>query len=97
MSDRNELRRRIRAAVERHVLPVARQADATRTFQRAPLEALAGEGLVGAPIPADFGGGGWSNLDSILVYEEISERRFGGWGGAASWFGWGAGFLSRWT
>ncbi|MHC4819562.1 MAG: acyl-CoA dehydrogenase family protein [Planctomycetota bacterium] len=73
MNDREELRRRIRAAVEQHVLPGAREADATRTFQRAPLDALAREGLVGAPIPAEFGGGGWSNLDSILVYEETGR------------------------
>ncbi len=73
MTDRDELRRRIRAVVERHVRPVAREADATRTFQRAPLAALAAEGFVGAPIPKEYGGGGWSNLDSILVYEETGR------------------------
>jgi alkylation response protein AidB-like acyl-CoA dehydrogenase len=67
------LRERIRAAVERHVAPVAREADARRTFQRAPLEALAREGFVGAPIPKDYGGGGMTNAESVVIYEEVGR------------------------
>jgi len=63
----------VRAAVERHVLPHAREADATRTFRRAPLEALAREGLVGAPIPAAYGGGGLSNVRGLPIYEETGR------------------------
>jgi alkylation response protein AidB-like acyl-CoA dehydrogenase len=63
----------VRASVERHVAPVAREADATRTFLRAPLEALAGDGLVGAPIPKAYGGAGMSNVESIVVYEETGR------------------------
>jgi len=73
MSGHDELRSRVRAAVERHVAPHAREADATRTFLRAPLEALANEGLVGAPIPAEYGGAGMSNRESIVVYEETGR------------------------
>jgi len=68
-----DLRARVRAAVERHVVPVAREADATRTFLRAPLEALAREGLVGAPIPHEYGGGGLANEESVVVYEEVGR------------------------
>jgi alkylation response protein AidB-like acyl-CoA dehydrogenase len=63
----------VREAVERHVAPVAREADATRTFHRAPLEALAREGLVGAPIPKAYGGAGMSNLESAVIYEETGR------------------------
>ncbi|MHC4549977.1 MAG: acyl-CoA dehydrogenase family protein, partial [Planctomycetota bacterium] len=73
MSDRAALRRRVREVVERHVLPVAREADATRTFRREPLEALAREGLVGAPIPEAYGGAGMTNLESVVVYEETGR------------------------
>ncbi len=69
----NEWRARVRAAVETHVLPTAREADATRTFFREPLEALAREGLVGVPIPEEYGGLGKSNVDSVVVYEETGR------------------------
>ncbi len=68
-----ELRARVRAAVERHVAPHAREADASRTFLRAPLEALAKEGLVGAPIPRDYGGAGMTNAQSVVIYEEVGR------------------------
>ncbi|MGQ0612692.1 MAG: acyl-CoA dehydrogenase family protein [Planctomycetaceae bacterium] len=63
----------MRAAVQRHVLPGARAADADRTFLRAPLEALAREGWVGAPIPREWGGAGMSNRESVVVYEETGR------------------------
>jgi alkylation response protein AidB-like acyl-CoA dehydrogenase len=64
---------RVRAAVEKHVVPHAREADASRTFLRAPLEALAKEGLVGAPIPRPYGGQGMSNVESVVIYEEVGR------------------------
>lgn len=68
-----ELRARVRAVVERHVVPFAREADASRTFQRAPLVALAKEGLVGAPIPRQHGGQGMTNEESVIIYEEVGR------------------------
>jgi len=69
----SNLRQRVRNAVEKHVAPVARRMDAERTFLRAPLEALAKDGFVGAPIPEEYGGGGFSNLESVIVYEETGR------------------------
>jgi alkylation response protein AidB-like acyl-CoA dehydrogenase len=63
----------VRAAAERHVAPHARAADASRTFLRAPLEALAKEGLVGAPVPREYGGQGMTNEESMVVYEELGR------------------------
>lgn len=73
MTGRAELRTRVRAAVERHVQPWARRADAEREFFREPLTGLAGEGLVGAPLPAEYGGAGLTNLESVVVYEETGR------------------------
>ncbi|MEM8884203.1 MAG: acyl-CoA dehydrogenase family protein, partial [Planctomycetota bacterium] len=47
--------------------------DEERVFLREPLEALARDGLVGAPIPAAYGGAGMSNVESVIVYEEIGR------------------------
>ncbi|MHC4938431.1 MAG: acyl-CoA dehydrogenase family protein [Planctomycetota bacterium] len=69
----SDLRSRVRAAVEKHVAPVARRMDAERVFLREPLEALAKEGFVGAPIPEEYGGAGMSNAESIVVYEETGR------------------------
>ncbi len=68
-----DLRTRVRAAAAEHVAPVARRMDAERVFLREPLDALAKEGLVGAPIPAAYGGAGMTNAESIIVYEELGR------------------------
>ena len=68
-----DLRARVRAAAAKHVAPVARRMDAERIFLREPLDALAKEGLVGAPIPAAYGGAGMTNTESIIVYEELGR------------------------
>jgi len=73
MSDREALRARIKAAVDAHVAPVARRMDADRVFLREPLEALAKEGFVGAPIPKKYGGAGLTNLESVTIYEETGR------------------------
>jgi len=73
MSTRDELRARVKAVVDQHVAPVARRMDADRVFLREPLEALAAEGLVGAPIPKEYGGAGMTNVESVTVYEETGR------------------------
>ena len=47
--------------------------DEERLFLREPLEALARDGFVGAPIPTEYGGGGFSNVESVVVYEEVGR------------------------
>jgi len=69
----NDWRARVRAAVHEHVAPKAREADETRTFFREPLDALAGLGMVGAPIPEQYGGAGRSNVENIVIYEETGR------------------------
>jgi alkylation response protein AidB-like acyl-CoA dehydrogenase len=55
------------------VAPVARRMDAERVFLREPLEGLAQDGFVGAPIPKEYGGAGMTNLESVVVYEETGR------------------------
>lgn len=69
----SDLRERIKKAVQDHVAPVAREMDEKRQFMRAPLEALAKLGFVGAPIPKAYGGSGMSNVESVVVYEETGR------------------------
>jgi len=66
-------RARVRAAVDEHVRPVARRMDAERVFLREPLEALAREGLCGGPIPEEYGGAGLTNVESLVIYEEVGR------------------------
>jgi hypothetical protein len=67
------LRERVRKAVEEHVLPYAREADAKRIFEKRALLGLARAGLVGGPVPKEFGGGGMTNLEHVVVYEETGR------------------------
>ncbi len=62
-----------RRLAEEVVAPVARDADATRTFPRDAVMALAAEGLLGAPLPEDLGGLGWDALQLAHMYEEIGR------------------------
>ncbi len=73
VADLRALRARVRSIVEEHVRPVARRMDADRVFLREPLVALANAGFCGAPIPKELGGGGRTNVESIVIYEEVGR------------------------
>src|SRR5262245_12705318 len=55
------------------VAPAARAAAEKREFPRAAIAALAKEGLLGAPVPKEFGGLGWDAMQLALMYEEIGR------------------------
>jgi alkylation response protein AidB-like acyl-CoA dehydrogenase len=55
------------------VAPAARGADERREFPRAAIDALAKQGLLGAPVPREFGGLGWDAMQLALMYEEIGR------------------------
>src|SRR5689334_11506559 len=55
------------------VAPAAREADEKRVFPRAAIDALAAAGLLGAPVPREFGGLGWDAMQLALTYEEIGR------------------------
>jgi len=66
---RDLCRRLAREVVE----PIAREADASRTFPRAAIDALAAEGILGAALPKEVGGLGWDPMQLALLYEEIGR------------------------
>ncbi len=63
----------VRAFVEKEVKAVASTMDAASEFPRRLIQMLAEMGLMGAFIPAEYGGSGMDLLTYILVMEEISK------------------------
>jgi alkylation response protein AidB-like acyl-CoA dehydrogenase len=72
-ADQIAVRDRSRRAAREIVEPVARAADAERRFDRGVIQALAREGFLGGPLPAEHGGGGWDDLSFALCCEEMGR------------------------
>jgi hypothetical protein len=62
-----------RRLAEEVVAPAARAADADRRFPTEVVAALAREGLLGASLPAEYGGLGWDAFRTTLLYEELGR------------------------
>ena len=63
----------VRSFTEKEVEPVASKMDAASEFPRPLVRKLAEMGLMGAFIPAEYGGSGMDLLTYILAMEEISK------------------------
>ncbi|MBI4040449.1 MAG: acyl-CoA dehydrogenase family protein [Deltaproteobacteria bacterium] len=61
-----------RAFAQKEMIPHAKHHDQTATFPKAILEKAFNVGLLNACIPETLGGPGLSNVDSVLVAEELS-------------------------
>ena len=55
------------------VEPVAQEIDETGTFPRQTVEKMAENGLMGIPVPKEYGGQGCDTLTYIMCVEEISK------------------------
>ena len=55
------------------IAPVARAADADRKFPREAVLELAAAGLLGAPLPKEYGGLGWDSVQMAIAYEELGR------------------------
>lgn len=66
-----EFAQRIRAFAADKLAPFARQIDEQRTFRREMVADLAAAGILGGPIDAAHGGGGWSPLQLAIAHEEL--------------------------
>jgi butyryl-CoA dehydrogenase len=62
-----------RAFVREHVAPQARAMDETGAMPRALLDAMGRAGLLGGPLPARYGGGGWDAVALASCYEELGR------------------------
>ena len=68
-----EVRDLCRRLADEIVEPVATAADAERRFPREAVMALAGHGLLGAPLSPQYGGQGWDAMQLVQMYEEIGR------------------------
>ncbi len=60
-----------RRFVEAEIAPRAREADEERRFDRSRVALLARAGFLGGPLPARFGGPGWSHVQWALALIEL--------------------------
>lgn len=71
--EREQLRKTMRAFVEREILPHASAWEATGELPR-ELHRMAGAaGLLGANFPESVGGGGGNGADAVVICEELHE------------------------
>ena len=61
----------IRSFAATKLAPHARAVDEQRTFRREMVSELAAAGILGGPLPRDFGGGGWTPLQLAIAHEEL--------------------------
>ncbi len=67
------IRRTVRDFADKEIVPVARENDRTETFPADILRKMAGLGLLGAPIPEEYGGAGMDYIAYAIMTEEIGR------------------------
>jgi short/branched chain acyl-CoA dehydrogenase len=67
------LRRTVREFAERRIAPVAEELDREHRFPYEIVAELAELGLMGIPIPEEYGGGGGDTLSYTIVVEELTR------------------------
>jgi alkylation response protein AidB-like acyl-CoA dehydrogenase len=74
LSDEHELlRSTVRAFADERVAPVAEELDREHRFPYELVAELAGLGLMGIPIPEDYGGAGGDTLAYAIAVEELTR------------------------
>src|SRR2546423_6270549 len=63
----------VRSFVDERVLPNAIQNDIEHRLDMGVIEGMAELGLLGAPIPAEYGGAGLDFVSEALICEEIER------------------------
>ncbi|MDO8349417.1 MAG: acyl-CoA dehydrogenase family protein [Planctomycetota bacterium] len=61
----------VRSFAERHLVPHARAIDEQRTFRREMVGELGAAGILGGPLPQQYGGTGWTPLQYAIAHEEL--------------------------
>ena len=62
----------VRRFTRERIIPVAAEADRTSEFPRAVFQDAWKIGLVNPTLPSEYGGPGLSDLESVLVTEELA-------------------------
>ena len=74
LAEEHELiRRTVREFAEQRVAPVAEELDREHRFPYELVEELAGLGLMGLPIPEEWGGAGGDTISYAIAIEELAR------------------------
>ena len=68
-----QLRNRVREFALERIVPMARELDETQEFPWDNVKTMAGMGLLGIPVPREYGGMGLDYLSYVLVVEELAR------------------------
>ena len=63
----------VREFVDRRIMPVAQENDINHHLDMGIIEGMAELGLLGAPVPAEYGGAGLDYVCEALICEEIER------------------------
>ncbi len=69
--EQRQLRDEVARFAENEIVPVAQEHDAAETYPHEVVDAAAEMGLTGAHIPTEYGGAGYSTLDTVIIAEEL--------------------------
>jgi butyryl-CoA dehydrogenase len=67
------IRRMVRDFAEREIAPIAQETDKTEQFPWEIIRKMAPLGLLGLPIPEEYGGAGADNVSFAIALEEIAR------------------------
>ena len=67
------IRRMVREFAEKEIRPIAREIDAMGEFPWEVIRKMAGLGLLGLPIPEQYGGSGADTVSYAIAVEEVSR------------------------
>lgn len=71
--DQIEVRGVAREFAQQEVAPLAREMDVEGEMPDRLIRGLAETGLLGGPLPVEYGGGGWDSVSLALAYEELGR------------------------
>ncbi len=71
--EQRAIRETVRRFAEQEIVPVAAQHDRSGEFPRRLVERMAALGLLGGPIPKEYGGSGLDYVSHALITEEIGR------------------------
>ncbi|WP_254529461.1 acyl-CoA dehydrogenase family protein [Natrinema gelatinilyticum] len=69
--EQQQIREEVRRFAENEIVPNAEKYDTEETFPHEIVDKAAEMGLVGSSIPIEYGGAGYSTLESVIIAEEL--------------------------
>ena len=69
--EQQQIREEVQRFAENEIVPEAETFDEEETFPHEIVDKAAEMGLVGASIPVEYGGAGYSTLETVLIAEEL--------------------------